>query len=184
MENPWKHMGDIVMEESPHEISPQYNEVLTSPVKSNEDDIRWYWSISCTPWCRFPCQKHIILKYPIPEIPDDFENKSGTDRVLKKTSGSGRVSGTRWALTTPPFGIFRKFIHFWNDRLPRHCLKLLQKYSVYSLSPHHCSEFWICTEWKGLLCWFGLHQGQRSLFASKVVFSPSHSSVNATFWKM
>ena len=38
------------------------------------------------------------MKYPIPEIPDDFENKSGTDRVLKKTSGSGRVSGTRWAL--------------------------------------------------------------------------------------
>ena len=38
------------------------------------------------------------MKYPIPEIPGDFENKSGTDRVLKKTSGSGRVSGTRWAL--------------------------------------------------------------------------------------
>ena len=43
------------------------------------------------------CQKPGFLSYPIPEIPDDFENKSGTDRVLKKTSG--RVSGTRWALT-------------------------------------------------------------------------------------
>ena len=40
------------------------------------------------------------MKYPIPEIPDDFENKSGTDRVLKKTLGSGRVLGTRWALPT------------------------------------------------------------------------------------
>ena len=50
------------------------------------------------PLWHFPCQKHSFLKYPIPEIPDDFENKSGTDRVLKKTSGSGRVSGTRWSL--------------------------------------------------------------------------------------
>ena len=83
------------MEESPNDISPQYIEVMASPVKSNEDDIRWYL---VAPWCRFPCQKHSILKYPIPEIPDDFENKSGMDRVLKKTSGSGRVSGTRWAL--------------------------------------------------------------------------------------
>ena len=50
------------------------------------------------PRCRFPCQKHSFLKYPLPEIPDDFENKSGTDQVLKKTLGSDRVSGTRWAL--------------------------------------------------------------------------------------
>ena len=34
----------------------------------------------------------------IPEILDDFENLSGTDRVLKNISGSGRVSGTRWSL--------------------------------------------------------------------------------------
>ena len=40
MENPWKHRGDIVMEESPNDISPQYIEVMASPVKSNEDDIR------------------------------------------------------------------------------------------------------------------------------------------------
>ena len=60
-----------------------------------EDDISRYLAV---PWCSFPGQKHIFLKYPIPEIPDDFENKSGTDRVLKKTTGSGRVSGTRWAL--------------------------------------------------------------------------------------
>ena len=46
----------------------------------------------------FHVKNIVFLKYPIPEIPDDFENKSGTDRVLKKTSGSGRVSGTRWAL--------------------------------------------------------------------------------------
>ena len=50
------------------------------------------------PLWHFSCQKHSFLKYPIPEIPGDFENKSGMDRVLKKTSGSGRVSGTRWAL--------------------------------------------------------------------------------------
>ena len=42
--------------------------------------------------------KNDFLKYPIPEIPDDFENISGTDRVLKNISGSGRVSGTRWSL--------------------------------------------------------------------------------------
>ena len=38
------------------------------------------------------------VKYPIPEIPDDFENKSGMDWVLPKIIGSGRVSGTRQAL--------------------------------------------------------------------------------------
>ena len=43
-------------------------------------------------------KKYAFSISPIPEIPDDFENKSGMDRVLKKTLGSGRVSGTRWAL--------------------------------------------------------------------------------------
>ena len=38
------------------------------------------------------------VKYPIPEIPDDSENKSGMDWVLPKIIGSGRVSGTRQAL--------------------------------------------------------------------------------------
>ena len=38
------------------------------------------------------------MKYPIPEIPDDSEKKSGTDWVLPKIIGSGRVSGTRQAL--------------------------------------------------------------------------------------
>ena len=33
-------------------------------------------------------QKLLFLKYPIPKIPEDFENKSGMDRVLKKISGS------------------------------------------------------------------------------------------------
>ena len=40
------------------------------------------------------------VKYPIPEIPDDSENKSGMDWVLPKIIGSGRVSGTRQALLT------------------------------------------------------------------------------------
>ena len=40
----------------------------------------------------------IFLEYPIPEIPDDSENKSGMDRVLPKIIGSGRVSGTRQSL--------------------------------------------------------------------------------------
>ena len=34
-------------------------------------------------------QKHIFLEYPIPEIPDVFENKSSMDRVLQKIIGSG-----------------------------------------------------------------------------------------------
>ena len=38
------------------------------------------------------------VKYPIPEIPDDSEKKSGTDWVLPKNFGSGRVSGTRQTL--------------------------------------------------------------------------------------
>ena len=38
------------------------------------------------------------MKYPIPEIPDDSENKLGTNWVLPKIIGSGRVSGTRQAL--------------------------------------------------------------------------------------
>ena len=42
------------------------------------------------------------VKYPIPEIPDDSENKSGMDWVLPKIIGSGRVSGTRQALGISP----------------------------------------------------------------------------------
>ena len=39
------------------------------------------------------------VKYPIPEIPDDSEEKKlGTDWVLPKIIGSSRVSGTRQAL--------------------------------------------------------------------------------------
>ena len=38
------------------------------------------------------------VKYPLPEIPDDSGKKSGTDWVLPKIIGSGRVSGTRQAL--------------------------------------------------------------------------------------
>ena len=38
------------------------------------------------------------VKYPIPKIPDDSGKKSGTDWVLPKIIGSGRVSGTRQAL--------------------------------------------------------------------------------------
>ena len=47
------------------------------------------------------------VKYPIPEIPDDSENKSGMDWVLPKIIGSGRVSGTRQALqvvNSEPYG--------------------------------------------------------------------------------
>ena len=40
------------------------------------------------------------MKYPIPEIPDDSEKISGTDWVLPKIIGSGRVSGTRQTLVT------------------------------------------------------------------------------------
>ena len=39
---PMEHIGDMIMEENPTEISPQYIEVMTSPVKSNEDDISEY----------------------------------------------------------------------------------------------------------------------------------------------
>ena len=40
-----------------------------------------------------------FLKYPIPEIPEDFEKILGMDWVLEKFLGLGRVSGTRWALS-------------------------------------------------------------------------------------
>ena len=45
-------------------------------------------------------KRHIRLmqKLKFSGIPDDFEKKSGRVRVSTKTSGSGRVSGTRWAL--------------------------------------------------------------------------------------
>ena len=75
-----------------------------------KDDISRYL---VAPWCRFPCQKHSFLKYPTPKIPDDFENKSGTDRVLKKTLGSGRVSGTRWALLFSSVQKFWRFECLW-----------------------------------------------------------------------
>ena len=45
------------------------------------------------------------VKYPIPEIPDDSEKKSGTDWVLPKNFGSGRVSGTRQTLVVGPVGL-------------------------------------------------------------------------------
>ena len=54
---------------------------------------------------------------------------------------------------------------------------------AHPLSPHHCSEFWICTVWTRLLCCLGFHWGQRSPFEGTEVFSPSDSGVNATFWK-
>ena len=44
------------------------------------------------------------VKYPIPKIPDDSEKKSGTDWVLPKIIGSGRVSGTRQALVESSCG--------------------------------------------------------------------------------
>ena len=50
------------------------------------------------------------LKYPIPQIPDDSGKKSGTDWVLPKIIGSGRVSGTRQALI--PSSCLQ-FPYFW-----------------------------------------------------------------------
>ena len=50
------------------------------------------------------------VKYPIPEIPDDSENKSGMDWVLPKIIGSGRVSGTRQALL---MGILHDIMSCW-----------------------------------------------------------------------
>ena len=47
------------------------------------------------------------VKYPIPEIPDDSENKSGMDWVLPKIIGSGRVSGTRQALLNSQVAVSR-----------------------------------------------------------------------------
>ena len=44
------------------------------------------------------------MKYPKPEIPDDSEKKSGTDWVLPKIIGSGRVSGTRLTLILAALG--------------------------------------------------------------------------------
>ena len=49
---------------------------------------------------RGSCQKLTFLEYPIPEIPDDSEKRSGMDWVLPKIIGSGRVSGTRQSLGT------------------------------------------------------------------------------------
>ena len=51
------------------------------------------------------------VKYPIPEIPDDSGKKSGTDWVLPKIIGSGRVSGTRQTL---PMGMNPVPSYAWN----------------------------------------------------------------------
>ena len=56
------------------------------------------------------------VKYPIPEIPDDSGKKSGTDWVLPKIIGSGRVSGTRQTLDEG-FGqtqLFGSFVFIWS----------------------------------------------------------------------
>ena len=59
------------------------------------------------------------VKYPIPEIPDDSGKKSGTDWVLPKIIGSGRVSGTRQALFTTSIRLEERIaqvkeIQLWN----------------------------------------------------------------------
>ena len=94
----------------------------------------WSWCLSCfvtltfsvqligyknyTGWCSnrqkwdywgIRGKGFIFLKYPIPEIPEDSEKKSGMDWVLKKISGLGRVSGTRWALLMS----YREPMWFW-----------------------------------------------------------------------
>ena len=58
------------------------------------------------------------VKYPIPEIPDDSGKKSGTDWVLPKIIGSGRVSGTRQALSIDPLldKQMSEYILSWIDR--------------------------------------------------------------------
>ena len=55
------------------------------------------------------------VKYPIPEIPDDSGKKSGTDWVLPKIIGSGRVSGTRQARSVDRSGTLLKL------KLKGHC---------------------------------------------------------------
>ena len=46
-----------------------------------------------------PRQKPGFPWYPVPKIPDDFENLSVTDWIFKNISASGRVSGTRWSMS-------------------------------------------------------------------------------------
>ena len=55
----------------------------------NKCGLNWYWPICVSYKHRGSCQKFTFLEYPIPEIPDDSENKSGMDRVLPKIIGSG-----------------------------------------------------------------------------------------------
>ena len=69
---------------------------MTSP---NLTNVVWVKTI-------FYSYRHIRpkkVKYPIPEIPDDSEKKSGTDSVLPKNIGSVWVSGTRQALSVMLF---------------------------------------------------------------------------------
>ena len=53
-------------------------------------------------------KRHITLmqKLKFSWIPDDFLKKSGRVRVSTKTSGSGRVSGTCWALVVTLYSIY------------------------------------------------------------------------------
>ena len=51
--------------------------------------LKWYWPICVSYKHRGSRQKFTFSKYPIPEIPDDSEKKSGMDRVLPKILGSG-----------------------------------------------------------------------------------------------
>ena len=55
------------------------------------------------------------VKYPIPEIPDDSGKKSGTDWVLPKIIGSGRVSGTRQALPAGAEKLFQTLCRVISD---------------------------------------------------------------------
>ena len=77
----------------------------------------WYRPICVSYKHRGSCQNFTFLEYPIPEIPDDSEKRSGMDWVLPKIIGSGRVSGTRQSLR----GGWRseEWKHYWWDSFPR-----------------------------------------------------------------
>ena len=66
------------------------------------------------------------VKYPIPEIPDDSGKKSGTDWVLPKIIGSGRVSGTRQALPGTTFHVGKKKFILLHLLKEKRCSKICE----------------------------------------------------------
>ena len=71
---------------------------ILQKISPKRDRLQHFLADMCILQAQRIAQNYIFLEYPMPKIPDVFENKLGMNRVLPKIIGSGRLLGTRQAL--------------------------------------------------------------------------------------